>query len=93
MSICAASILIEAANMKPATAFVLVLHAFVIWLGCGLTVAIGRGTLGLDATLQLHAIVAPAGWRPELKQLFPGVAWLRPAVRSRQPGFDLRAAG
>ena len=46
--------------MKPTTVLVLVLHAFVIWLGCGLTVAIGRGTLGLDATLQLHAIVAPA---------------------------------
>jgi hypothetical protein len=46
--------------MKAKTALVLVLHALVIWLGCGLTLAIGRGTLGLAATLQLHAIFAPA---------------------------------
>src|SRR3974390_2734165 len=46
--------------MKGKTALVLALHAFVIWLGCGLTIAIGRGTIGLDAALLLHAIVAPA---------------------------------
>jgi len=46
--------------MKGKTALALALHAFVIWLGCGLTIAIGRGTVGLDTTLQLHAIVAPA---------------------------------
>jgi hypothetical protein len=46
--------------MNAKTVLVLALHAFVIWLGCGLTVAIGRGILGLDATLLLHAVVAPA---------------------------------
>jgi hypothetical protein len=46
--------------MKATTVLILALHAFVIWLGCGLTVAIGRGVIGLDATLLVHAIAAPA---------------------------------
>ena len=46
-------------QMKAKTALVLLLHALVIWLGCGLTVAVGRGVLGLETTLWLHAIIAP----------------------------------
>ena len=46
-------------QMKAKIALVLLVHAFVIWFGCGLTVAVGRGVLGLDTTLWLHAIIAP----------------------------------
>jgi hypothetical protein len=42
------------------TAVLLAPHAFVIWLGCALTVAFGRDVLGLETALRLHAIVAPA---------------------------------
>jgi hypothetical protein len=41
------------------TALLLSLHAFVIWLACGLTMALGRPALGLETTLRLHAIAAP----------------------------------
>jgi len=40
--------------------FALVAHAVVIWLVCGLTVAIGRPLLGLQPTLWIHAMVAPS---------------------------------
>jgi hypothetical protein len=48
-------------DIKVSTKAVLVLslHAFVIWLGCGLTVALGRQMFSLGTTLTLHAIVAP----------------------------------
>ena len=36
------------------------LHAFVIWLACGLTIALGRGAFGMETTLIIHAIAAPA---------------------------------
>ena len=39
---------------------VLSVHAFVIWLACGLTIALGRGAFGMETTLTIHAIVAPA---------------------------------
>ena len=42
------------------TLLVLSLSAFVVWLACGLTIALGRGTLGLETTLRIHAIAAPA---------------------------------
>jgi len=41
------------------TAVVLAPHAFVIWLGCALTVALGREALGLPTALRLHAMAAP----------------------------------
>jgi len=37
----------------------LAVHAFIIWLACGLTVALGRGMLDLETTLWVHAAVAP----------------------------------
>ena len=42
------------------TLVVLSLHAFVIWLACGLTIALGREVLGMETTLIIHAIAAPA---------------------------------
>ncbi len=37
----------------------LFLSAFAVWLACGLTMAFGRPTLGLETTLRIHAIAAP----------------------------------
>jgi len=48
------------ARINAKTAIVLALHAFLIWIVCGLTVALGREVLGLEMTLWVHAIVAPA---------------------------------
>ena len=45
--------------MTAKTALLLAPHAFVIWLGCRLTVALGREALGLETALRLHAIIAP----------------------------------
>lgn len=42
------------------TAVVLSMHAFIVWLACGLTIALGRGALGMETTLWIHAIAAPA---------------------------------
>jgi hypothetical protein len=39
---------------------VLSFHAFIIWFACGLTIALGRGAFGMERTLMIHAIVAPA---------------------------------
>ncbi len=40
-------------------AFLLSLSAFVVWLACGLTMALGRPAFGLETTLRIHAIAAP----------------------------------
>jgi hypothetical protein len=45
-------------NIK--AALVLLLHACIIWLGCGLTVELGREIFGLEIALALHAVAAPA---------------------------------
>ena len=42
------------------TVAVLSAHAFIVWLACGLTIALGRGALGMETTVVIHAIVAPA---------------------------------
>jgi len=42
------------------TFVVLSAHAFIVWLACGLTIALGRGALGMETTLWIHAIAAPA---------------------------------
>ncbi|HKN31085.1 MAG TPA: hypothetical protein VJY34_25710 [Roseiarcus sp.] len=48
-------------RLSGAKAFlVLWLHAFVVWLACGLTIAIGREAFGMETTLRIHAIAAPA---------------------------------
>jgi hypothetical protein len=39
---------------------VLSVHAFVIWLACGLTIALAREAFGMETTLVIHAIAAPA---------------------------------
>jgi hypothetical protein len=41
-------------------AFVLLTHALVVWIVCGATIGIGRTVLTPDATLGVHAVVAPA---------------------------------
>jgi hypothetical protein len=41
-------------------ALVLLAHAFVVWIVCGATIGIGRTFLTLDATLAVHAVIAPA---------------------------------
>ncbi len=40
-------------------AALLSLGAFVVWLACGLTIALGRPAFGVETTLRLHAIAAP----------------------------------
>ena len=50
---------VRRARTTAKTAVVLAPHAFLIWLGCGLTVAFGREALGLQSALRLHAMVAP----------------------------------
>jgi hypothetical protein len=37
----------------------LLLSAFVVWLACGLTMALGRSAFGLETALKIHAIAAP----------------------------------
>jgi len=34
-------------------------HALVLWILCGVTMAVGRAALGLDAALVVHALAAP----------------------------------
>jgi hypothetical protein len=48
------------ARMNAKATVTLALHAFLIWIVCGLTVTLGREFLGLEMTLWVHAIVAPA---------------------------------
>ena len=38
---------------------VLSIHAFVVWLACGLTIALGREPLGTEMTLRIHAVATP----------------------------------
>ena len=42
------------------TVVVLSLHAFIVWFACGLTIALGREAFGMETTLAIHAIAAPA---------------------------------
>jgi hypothetical protein len=40
-------------------ALVLLAHALVVWIVCGVTIGIGRTFMTMDATLAVHAVVAP----------------------------------
>jgi hypothetical protein len=49
-------------SLRWATAHALLLlsiHAFFVWLACGLTIALGRGPLGTETTLIIHAVATP----------------------------------
>jgi len=35
-------------------------HALVLWILCGATMAIGRALIGIETTLVIHALAAPA---------------------------------
>ena len=41
------------------TVLVLSLHAFAVWLACGLTIAFGRPAFGTETALQIHAVATP----------------------------------
>lgn len=59
------------------TAVVLGLHALAVWALCGATIALGRAFLPMQATLVVHAILAPifaaaASWAYSSRFGYPG---------------------
>jgi hypothetical protein len=40
-------------------AIIIFIHAFIGWIFCGLTIAIGRGLFSIQTTLIIHAFAAP----------------------------------